>query len=170
MPKHRRKILRRTVPIKVNRDILQRQLTCVQKDKENSLSTITEGSGNDPLLSYMKIEVKEELDSDQQLELSEEINIPLKIEEFETLDYDSINIKQEESPESERHLTPGTSNNDLNILIEWALNLQYDHSKHCKGRLYPCKEIFDNFRCKIVVLYCTVCKKRMLHTLKDWAM
>ena len=106
MPKHRRKILRRTVPIKVNRDILQRQLTCVQKDKENSLSTITEGSGNDPLLSYMvnsglvllewwvyccvlqKIEVKEELDSDQQLELSEEINIPLKIEEFETLDYD----------------------------------------------------------------------------------
>mgnify|MGYP005985876065 FL=1 len=94
------------MPIKVNRDILQRQLTCVQKDKENSLSTITEGSGNDPLLSYMvnsglvllewwvyccvlqKIEVKEELDSDQQLELSEEINIPLKIEEFETLDYD----------------------------------------------------------------------------------
>ncbi|CAH1370427.1 hypothetical protein MTP99_012011 [Tenebrio molitor] len=171
MPKHRRapRVLKRTHPTKTKREIVQRQLSCVQRDKENNLTSIAETADNDPLLDFMKIEVKEEeLDPSQQLDFNQEINIPLKIEQFETLECDSIN--QEESSNPDDKLLGGTNNQDLNILIEWALNLQFDHSKYCSGRLYPCKEIFDNFRCKIVVLYCTVCKKRMLHTLKDWAM
>ncbi|XP_044254848.1 uncharacterized protein LOC123005243 [Tribolium madens] len=170
MPKFRRtsRGLKRLIPTKTQKEVDSRQLNFVQRDKENNHKSVSETVVNDPLLSFMKIEVKEELDSNQDLDFGQEINIPLKIEQFETLEIDSI--KQEESVEPESDAFVGTSNNDLNMLIEWALNLQFDHSKKCSGRLYPCKNIFDQLSCKIIVLYCTVCKKRMLHTLKDWAM
>lgn len=63
---------------------------------------------------------------------------------------------------------PGHRIVDLGFVLKWAISLQYRHSKHCDGTLYPYKEESRGLGLVSYIKFkCTLCDVIVVHPTED---